>query len=402
MMQQHMPSMINNVAVVGGTHGNEYTGVFCVKALERQLQQQDIQNRIRYPFHLSTVIGNPVAHIQNKRFVDTDLNRQFSYDALQKAKSISRSTSQNIMVEQQRALELNELLGPKQFHDDVDDDVPPKMDLIIDLHTTTTNMGVTIIVGQDDVLTTQCAAYVLQRCPFTTRILIHTHANQKERPHLSSIAKHAFTIEVGAVPQGVVRHDKVEEMQTALRLTLEFLQRWHDGQQEQLYNELIEHFDSGNVPCYRSAPAIREGEMSAKLQWPSSKDNPNFPLWIVHKSVQDRDFTQIQTGDPLFVDLDGTVIPYDGAYGSPIILMFINEGGYYYGSSGTGISVAVQDEFDLETGSLLSTNNRKMSMTRTNSNDNDNNNNDDIKKNGQQQQQPVETAATTTTTTSEL
>jgi hypothetical protein len=33
--------------------------------------------------------------------------------------------------------------------------------------------------------------------------------------------------------------------------------------------------------------------------------------------------------------------------------MFINEGGYYYSSSGTGISVARRDEYNLETGQLL-------------------------------------------------
>jgi hypothetical protein len=36
-------------------------------------------------------------------------------------------------------------------------------------------------------------------------------------------------------------------------------------------------------------------------------------------------------------------------------LMFINEGGYYYASSGTGISVALKDEFDLTTGNLIPT-----------------------------------------------
>ena len=103
----------------------------------------------------------------------------------------------------------------------------------------------------------------------------------------------------------------------------------------------------------RSAPALREGEMSNKLVWPSDPDNENFPRWLVHKDIQDRDFIEIKTGDPLFVDLDGNIIEYDGSHGSPVVLMFINEGGYYYASSGTGISVAQRDEFDLMTGTLL-------------------------------------------------
>jgi hypothetical protein len=74
---------------------------------------------------------------------------------------------------------------------------------------------------------------------------------------------------------------------------------------------------------------------------------------MVHKNVQDQDFKEIRSGDPLFVDLDGTTIPYDGSHGSPVLLMFINEGGYYYASSGTGISVARRDNYSLETGKLI-------------------------------------------------
>ena len=74
---------------------------------------------------------------------------------------------------------------------------------------------------------------------------------------------------------------------------------------------------------------------------------------MVHKNVQDKDFSLIKEGDPLFVDLDGEVIPYDGSHGSPICVTFINEGGYYYASSGTGISVAKPACFDLESGRIL-------------------------------------------------
>ena len=34
-------------------------------------------------------------------------------------------------------------------------------------------------------------------------------------------------------------------------------------------------------------------------------------------------------------------------------LMFVNEAGYYYESSGTGVSVAVKTQYDLNTGMLL-------------------------------------------------
>ena len=60
----------------------------------------------------------------------------------------------------------------------------------------------------------------------------------------------------------------------------------------------------------------------------------------------------MQTGDPLFIDLVGNVIPYRGSHGDAVYLMFINEGGYYYAESGTGVGVAVQSHFRLQTGAF--------------------------------------------------
>ena len=61
----------------------------------------------------------------------------------------------------------------------------------------------------------------------------------------------------------------------------------------------------------------------------------------------------IHKGNPLFVDLEGNTIPYDGSHGSPVCLKLVNEGGYYYKSSGTGIAFAARAYFDLEIGLLV-------------------------------------------------
>ena len=176
------------VAVVGGTHGNEYTGVWCIKSLNRRLSSSSSN-----PFSklkISTLLGNPEAHLQNKRFIDQDLNRQFSYKALIEAPDSS-------CLESKRAQEINAMLGPKSFEDD--DQEEPNINCIIDLHTTTTNMGITLIVGEGDSLMTKAAAYIIYKCNNENGdkacILMHTHKNQKSRPHLSSIASHALSIE---------------------------------------------------------------------------------------------------------------------------------------------------------------------------------------------------------------
>jgi succinylglutamate desuccinylase len=335
-----------SVVVVGGCHGNEYTGVWVVKSLDRQIRKDPTKYSSAF-INVSTIVGNPAAVMANRRFIDEDLNRQFSHSKLKEEESASSSTvaaSAAKSLEAKRAQELDQILGPK-FSDN------PNADVIIDLHTTTANMKTCIIIGEGDPLMAQAAAYILSKCQDAS-ILLHTHKGQRDRPSLSSIAPHFLSIEVGPVPQGVLRHDSVDRTQKALEAGLEFLAR-HQTQPDEVRDELRRAFPSGRIPCVRSAPSTRPGEMSSKIQWPSDPENNNFPAWMVHPNVQDQDFMPIHEGDPLFVDLDGNDIFYDGSHGSPVLLMFINEGGYYYKSSGTGISVARRDEFSLETGKLF-------------------------------------------------
>lgn len=341
---------LKNVFVVGGTHGNEYTGVWVIKTLDRAKNRIDSQ----YPsLNITTLLGNPEAHMQNKRFVDEDLNRKFSYEALVNALDLEHD---DLPHETIRAREIDLLIGPKFLNtDDLNEE--DIAHVVVDLHSTTSNMGITIIVAAGDSVMTKAAAYVRQKCEEVgekVHCLLHTHESRHMRPNLSSTGRHGFTIEVGPVPQGVVRHDAVEKTETALNALLDYLE---------LHNEDVDELDrvlksmyakqSFRVPCFKSATASRKQEMSGRIPWATVKENPNFPAFMVHKDLQDKDFQQVRTGDPLFVDLDGNIIPYDGAYGSPIYLIFVNEGGYYYESSGTGIGVAVKTEYDLETGVLV-------------------------------------------------
>ena len=104
----------HRVVVVGGTHGNEYTGVWLEKALRDKSE---------------TIVGNPAAVEANRRFLDEDLNRCFLR---------SKLDAPPTTVEARRAREVDAALGPKGS--------PDAADLVIDLHTTTANMGVTICV----------------------------------------------------------------------------------------------------------------------------------------------------------------------------------------------------------------------------------------------------------------
>ena len=428
---------IRRVTVVGGTHGNEYTGVWCIKAIERQREEahrcrtaensaaadadadaaddgggeggRRDDHRIgnvfeKFPsLEIDTLLGNPVAYMQNKRFVDVDLNREFSMEKLLKVPDdggfismkecdvrtqfCSAEIRSSLPHEAVRAREIEALLGPKftaestsaggggadSSHGD------PSADVVIDLHTTTAAMGISLIIPEGDALMSAAAAHVLHECRRRygengAQCLMHALPRRQDRMNLSSCGRHGFTIEVGPTPQGVLRHDCVEKTQAALHALLEFfhlrnleLEEWRwttNGGGEAsggasgggapppspTLDRLARLYPGGVVPCYRSAPAVRPGELSGKICWPNDASNPNFPALMVHGSVQDRDFGELRVGDPLFVELDGTVVPYDGSHGDVVHVIFVNEGGYYYESSGTGVGVAVRSQFDLQTG----------------------------------------------------
>ncbi len=371
---------VKKVTIAGGTHGNEYTGVWCIKAIEKQRESLADENEetasggasrgdgnpinifTRYPsLDIDTLLANPMAYMANKRFVDTDLNREFSMEKLKRVK-VNEETSELCDVQQEfcsgddammqsslpheaiRAREVETILGPKFTESSSSNDdaafPDPRMDVVIDLHTTTANMGISLIIPEGDALMSAAAAYVLDKCKRVygydnVQCCMHALPKRQDRMNLSSCGRHGFTIEVGPTPQGVIRHDVVEKTEAALHSLLEFLhlrnlelQNGNDANAKSVLDCLRDTYPGGIVPCYRSAPAVRPGELSGKISWPNDPENPNFPAVVVHKSIQDRDFEPLRVGDPLFVDLNGKVIPYDGSHGEEVHLIFVNEGGY--------------------------------------------------------------------------
>jgi aspartoacylase len=94
-------------------------------------------------------------------------------------------------------------------------------DLIIYLHTTTTNMGTTLTIPAGDIFVAKVVSYVQSHLP-NIRIIVHNVPNRDDHPNLESIAYLGLTNEVGPVPQGVLRHDAVESTQKALMMLLEY------------------------------------------------------------------------------------------------------------------------------------------------------------------------------------
>jgi len=65
-------SDFKEVLIVAGTHGNELSGIYLEKWIRDK--QLDLQHQT---FTVNTLLANPEAILNNVRFIDADLNRQF-------------------------------------------------------------------------------------------------------------------------------------------------------------------------------------------------------------------------------------------------------------------------------------------------------------------------------------
>ena len=222
-------------------------------------------------------------------------------------------------------------------------------DLCVDLHTTTSNMGCTLIVGAWCPAAIRAAAYVSEQWSraagdgggggatdacggaegFPVRVLIDEQYSQAECPYLCSVGRHGLEIEVGATPQGLLRADVVAATERALELTLEYFERVNAGRPPPIPATLPAFLDKGKLP------------------WPAAPGSV-LPDAIVHPQLQGRDFETLRRGDPLWLGLDGSVTAYDGACGEAVVPIFINEAAYYHAGSGMGVGLCEPVEWRIE------------------------------------------------------
>lgn len=304
---------IPRVVISGGTHGNEYTGVY---VLDRLAQQQE-KLKQEYPsLAVETLLANPKSHKQNRRFVDEDLNRMFTHERLNAPATPGYEPS--------RAHEIAAMYSDA--------------DMSIDMHTTTSNMGCTLIVNTWSPLTIRAAAYVAQNwdaesasdaksAPWLAPlyVMLHDGDTRETSPHLCSVAKDGLEIECGPTPQGLVRADVVASTERALRLLLRYFELYYSGNAPEPPETVEVYVDKGKVSFLEFEGGVRE--------------ESSLPAGLVARSLQDRDFQPLRTGDPLFERLDGSILPYDGRCGDVVYPVFVNEAAYYYHQSGRGIGM---------------------------------------------------------------
>ncbi len=275
--------MIKNIAITGGTHGNELTGVYLVKKWKNNPELIKRSN-----FETITELMNIRAIKEVRRYIDQDLNRSFGTNDL--------ANDDLDAHEAKLAKELNEVFGKKGSAE-------PKVNFIVDLHTTTANMGLSIVVSNPSSLTWRAIAYL---CKMEPSLNVYRWQGDIENCFVNSMAPHGFAIEVGAVPQGVLRADLFLKTEALIYHLLDYVEKENNGDDLGLESTL-EIYDHEVLVDY---PRNEEGDIVA----------------MVHQERQDKDFTLIKQGDPLFLTLDNETILYEGEERYTI---FINEAAYY-------------------------------------------------------------------------
>ena len=275
--------MIKKLAITGGTHGNELTGVYLVKKWQKHPKLIE-----RSSFKTITQLMNKKAIKEVRRYIDHDLNRSFGLTDL----ANDRLTTYEAML----AKELNGLLGKKGTNE-------PNVDFIVDLHTTTANMGLSIVVSNMSRTTWRAIAYL---CKVEPNLKVYRWQGDIENAFVDSIAPNGFAIEVGAVPQGVLRADLFLKTEALIYHLLDFIEQENGDDVVELPNE-VEIYDHKQLVDY---PRDEQGDIRG----------------MVHQERQDKDFTLISEGDPLFLTLDDEVIAYEG---ESLYTLFINESAYY-------------------------------------------------------------------------
>ncbi|XP_068582767.1 N-acyl-aromatic-L-amino acid amidohydrolase (carboxylate-forming) B-like [Cebidichthys violaceus] len=279
-------SPLSRVAICGGTHGNEMSGVYIVREMQKQKVDQ------KGSVSITTVLSNPRAVDACRRYMETDLNRCFT-DAL-----LSAPITDSTPYELRRAHELNAQLGPKGSREAVD--------LLCDIHNTTANMGMCLIFYSSDWINLHIYKYIQSKMTSAPVRAFLIDVPPSEAYSLETVGKHGVAIEVGPQPHGVLRADIFNMAKDAVDLSIEWLQKFNSGSA----------FEGGEVEAYTLVRSV---------DYPRDPTTNDITA-AIHPQLQDNDFKLLHPGDPVFQSFSGEMVKHEG---EDLYPLFVNECAYY-------------------------------------------------------------------------
>ncbi|MBF2083401.1 aspartoacylase [Thermoleptolyngbya sp. C42_A2020_037] len=274
---------IRRVLLVGGTHGNELTGIYLIRRF--QYAPQLIS---RPSFETMTLLSNLEAIAAGVRYVDQDMNRCCDRAHLELPDPVD--------YEIRRAQEINRRFGPSGS---------TPADVILDIHSTTSNMGMTLILDDHHPFKLRLAAALSAQQP---DLRIYSSADSgRQQDALRSLGRFGICLEVGPVAQGVLRADLFQRTEALVQQILDVLDQQNWDKPLPAVQPLTVYRYLGTVPYPRDA----EGQITA----------------MIHPQLQGQDYERLSPDDPMFLSLTGETLPYTGE--TVTFPVFINEAAYY-------------------------------------------------------------------------
>jgi aspartoacylase len=282
LKQQHT---IKEVLITAGTHGNEMSGIQAL--LQWQVSPIPLQS-VAPSTNIRLALVNKVAIKACVRYMDEDLNRQFSHTLLDTPLAATSANEAKI------AHAFNAQFGPKGN---------PISDFCIDIHNTTSNMGPTLIVLENDDFHQQLARYVKKVMPESI-ILVEDYQPYEDFAYLCTVASKGVMVEIGPQVHGVLR---AKAYQQTLDMSLAILQ-------------FIEQYNSGNLLKLAPVEAFR---LDKEIAYPTSPENQKTAM--IHPELDGKDFLPLLPQQACFIDFNGNDILWEGEETYP---HFIGEAAY--------------------------------------------------------------------------
>jgi aspartoacylase len=256
---------VQRILIVSGTHGNEINPIWAVKQFNR------VENSLNHGIEYEYIIGNPVAYEKGCRYIDDDLNRSF--------KEIkNRNQDNNSAYEINRA---NYLVDQFGIHGS------KPCQIAIDLHTTTANMGTSIVMyGRR--FKDFCLAALLQN-KFGLPIYLH-EKDKAQTGFLVEAWPCGLVIEIGAVAQNFYDPKIIDRFSLIIGSLREEIDKLKNKLIE-LPRELVVYVHQGSIDY----PRDEKGDIDG----------------IIHPERLSQDWKMIKKGDPLFLDNQGIIHKYE-------------------------------------------------------------------------------------------
>ena len=269
---------LKKILIVSGTHGNEINPVWAISKFRKQ--ENSIDKNIEFKY----IIGNPLAYERGSRYIDKDLNRSFNS---------SKNNLDNSIYEINRANLLVEKFGVKGLD---------PCEIAIDLHTTTANMGTSIVIyGRRE--KDFCLAALLQH-KFGLPIYLH-EKDEKQTGFLVEAWPCGLVIEIGSVAQNFYDPQIINKFLVIISSLRDEINKLKNNQIK-LPQSLTVHGHQGSIDY----PREKNGDIRA----------------LIHPKRMNEDWKPIKKGDPLFMDIEGDTITYKGE--DTIWPVFIGEVAY--------------------------------------------------------------------------